>query len=58
MTELEVRAREVHAAWFAWMATDFEDASAAGALGYRMALMAAEFSDGPLSEARSADQTS
>jgi hypothetical protein len=58
MSELEVRAREVHAAWLAWVESGCEDDDAVSELGYRMRLMVAEFSDGPLSETRSAAQTS
>lgn len=57
MSELEARAREVHAAWLAWVASGCEDDDAVGALGYRMALMVAEFGDGPLAETQSAAQT-
>lgn len=57
MSELEVRAREVNAAWLAWLASGCKDDDAVGELAYRMSLMVAEFGDGPLSEARSAVQT-
>lgn len=57
MSELEARAREVNAAWLAWVASGCEDDDAVGEMAYRMSLMAAEFSDGPLSETRSAAQT-
>lgn len=57
MTELELRAREVYAAWRAWVASGCEDDNTAGELGYRMALMVAEFSDGPLAQGQSAAQT-
>lgn len=58
MSDLEVRAREVHAAWLAWVASDCQSNDAVSELGYRMALMVVEFGDGPLAQAQSAAQTS